>query len=122
MSQITNALNLTSTPNYGLDQILQSTQTAKQPSGFRKFLGAAVGAVGNMFAPGIGGMIGGLIGGGGGSGLSSLGGGQAGLLNDSMQFLQFQKEMNLEQQAYETASAVLKARHDASMAAIRNIN
>jgi hypothetical protein len=39
-----------------------------------------------------------------------------------MQFLQFQKEMNLEQQAYETASAVLKARHDASMAAIRNIN
>jgi hypothetical protein len=38
-----------------------------------------------------------------------------------MQFLQLQKEMNLEQRAFETASSVLKARHDASMAAIRNI-
>jgi hypothetical protein len=39
-----------------------------------------------------------------------------------MQFLQLQRQMNMEQQAFETASAVMKARHDASMAAIRNIS
>jgi hypothetical protein len=42
-------------------------------------------------------------------------------MNDTMQYLQLQKQMNMEQQAFETASSVLKARHDASMAAIRNI-
>jgi len=64
MSQINNALAMASSPNYNINQILQATQPAKQPGRFRQFLGAAVGAVGNMFAPGIGGMIGGAISGG----------------------------------------------------------
>ena len=64
MSQINNALGMISSPNYNLNQILQATQPPKQPGRFRQFLGAAVGAVGNMFAPGIGGMIGSAISGG----------------------------------------------------------
>lgn len=114
MSQITTALNLASSPNYSIDQILQATKPTKQPGGFRRVLGGLVGTVGNVFAPGIGGIIGSAI--SGNSGIN-----QTGLMNDSMQFLQLQKEMNLEQRAFETASSVLKARHDASMAAIRNI-
>ena len=77
-------------------------------------LGGVVGGVGNIFAPGLGGIIGSAISG-------SSGFGSSGLMNDSMQYLQLQKQMNQEQQAFETASSVLKARHDASMAAIRNI-
>ena len=114
MSEITTALNLASSPNYTMDQILQSTQPAKQPSAFRRVLGGLVGTIGNAFAPGIGGLIGSAISGTGGLG-------QGGLMNDSMQYLQLQRQMNQEQQAFETASSVLKARHDASMAAIRNI-
>ncbi len=114
MSDITTALNMASTPNYTIDQILQSTKPAKQPGAFRRVLGSVVGTVGNVFAPGIGGIIGSAISG-------NFGINQTGLINDSMQFLELQKQMNLEQRAFETASAVLKARHDASMAAIRNI-
>ena len=58
MSEITNALNAANSPNYSIDQILQSTTPGKQPGGFRKVLGAVVGGVGNMFAPGLGGLIG----------------------------------------------------------------
>jgi hypothetical protein len=115
MSEIAKALSMASSPNYNMDQILQATQPAKQPGGFRKMLGAVVGGVGNIFAPGLGGLIGSAIGGSGGIN-------QTGLMNDSMQYLQLQKQMNAEQQAFETASAVLKSRHDASMAAIRNIS
>lgn len=117
MSKITNTLNSIPSPDYSLDQILQGTQTApKGPSAFRRVLGGVVGTVGNIFAPGLGGIIGSAIG-----GSSGFGGVSGGLMNDSMQYLQLQKQMNAEQQAFETASSVLKARHDASMAAIRNI-
>ena len=116
MSKITNALSSIPSPDYTLDQILQGTQTApKGPSAFRRVLGGVVGTVGNIFAPGLGGIIGSAIGGSSGFGTSG------GLMNDSTQYLQLQKQMNAEQQAFETASSVLKARHDASMAAIRNI-
>lgn len=116
MSKVANALSSIPSPDYSLDQILQGTQAApKGPSAFRRVLGGVVGTVGNMFAPGLGGLIGNAISG-------STGLGSSGLLNDSMQYLQLQKQMNQEQQAFETASSVLKARHDASMAAIRNIN
>lgn len=120
MSQVNTGVNLASTTasSYSMDQILQATQPVKQPGKFRQFLGAAVGAVGNMFAPGIGGMIGSAISGGG-----ALGGvSQTGLINDSMQYLQLQKQLAADQEAFETASAVVKSKHDAAMAAIRNIN
>lgn len=105
------------TPNYGIDQILQAAQPQAQPSGFRRVLGGIVGGVGNMFLPGIGGMIGGAI-----SGASGLGSGQAGLLGSSVQFLQLQQEMSVEQEAFQAVSAVVKSRHDSCMDAIRNIN
>ena len=116
MSKIANPLSSVPSPDYTLDQILQGTQAPaiKQPSAFRRVLGGVVGTVGNIFAPGLGGIIGGAISG-------SSGFGTSGLMNDTMQYLQLQKQMNMEQQAFETASSVLKARHDASMAAIRNI-
>jgi hypothetical protein len=39
-----------------------------------------------------------------------------------MQYLNLQQQMSAEQEAFETASAVIKSRHDASMASIRAIN
>ena len=120
MSSITNALNTAASPNYSIDQILQATQPLKQPGGFRKVLGAVVGGVGNMFAPGIGGIIGGAIGGAVGGGLGGID--QSGMFAQSMQFLQLQQQMSMQQEAYESVSAVMKSRHDASMAAIRNVN
>jgi outer membrane lipoprotein SlyB len=121
MNPIASSLNATSTPNYSIDQILQSTQPAKQPSGFRRVLGALVGGVGNMFAPGVGGLIGNAISGSPGiPGISGLSSG--GLMGDTMQYLQLQQQMSQQQEAFETVSSVVKARHDASMAAIRNIS
>jgi hypothetical protein len=115
MSQIMSALNATSSPNYSIDQILQATQPATQPSGFRRVLGAVVGGVGNLVAPGVGGLIGNAI--SGSSGLNS-----GGLMGQTMQYLQLQQQMSQQQEAFETASNVLKSRHDASMNSIRNIN
>ena len=114
MSQVTNALNQASSPNYTLDQIVKGTKPAKQPGAFRRVLGSVVGTVGNVLTPGLGGIIGNAISG-------NLGANQTGLMDESMQFLQLQQQMNQEQRAFETASSVLKARHDAAMAAIRNI-
>lgn len=119
MSQINNALGMISSPNYNLNQILQATQPPKQPGRFRQFLGAAVGAVGNMFAPGIGGMIGSAISGGIGGGIGGIGGG---LIGDTAGYLQLQQQMDAQTEAFQTASSVMKARHDAAMAAIRNIS
>jgi hypothetical protein len=125
----TPAVNNASTPNYSLDQILQSTQPPKQPGAFRRVLGSVVGGLGNVFAPGIGGLIGGVISGGslggilGGGGIGgSLTVGSGGLMGDTMQFLQLQQQMSQQQELFETASAIVKNRHDAAMASIRNIN
>ena len=122
------AINNASTPNYSLDQILQSTQP-KQPGAFRRILGSVVGGVGNLVAPGIGGLIGGVISGGslggilGGGGIGgSLTLGSGGLMGDVNQFLQLQQQMGQQQELFETASAIVKSRHDAAMASIRNIN
>jgi hypothetical protein len=108
----TNALTTATSPNYTIEQILQSTQPQSQPSGFRRILGGLLGGVGNMFAPGIGGLIGNAIG----------GGGAGGLMGQTMQMLQLQQQMAVEQENFEMISSVVKSRHDAAMAAIRNIN
>jgi hypothetical protein len=101
------------TPNYTMDQILQATRGTQQSSGFRRVLGGVVGTVGNIFMPGVGGAIGNMIAGGS---LNS-----SGLLGESTQFLELQRSIQMESRAFETASAVMKSRHDASMAAIRNL-
>ena len=115
MSSVLDGLNLATSSNYSIDQILQATTPQKQPGGFRKVLGGIVGGVGNILMPGVGGLIGNAIAG-------SSGSSQTGLLGDAVQYLNLQKEMTSEQEAFETASAVLKSRHDASMASIRAIN
>ena len=115
MSSVLEGLNMATSSNYSMDQILQATTPASQPSGFRKVLGGVVGGVGNILMPGVGGIIGSAI--AGNTGIN-----QSGLLGDSMQYLNLQRQMSAEQEAFETASAVLKSRHDASMASIRAIN
>lgn len=108
----TNPLTAATTSNYTIEQILQETQPQSQPSGFRRVLGGLLGGVGNMFAPGIGGLLGNAIG----------GGGVGGLMGQTMQMLQLQQQMAIEQEKFEMISSVVKSRHDAAMAAIRNIN
>jgi len=115
MSSILDGLNLASSSNYSMNQILQATNPTSQPGGFRKVLGGIVGGVGNILMPGVGGMIGSAI--AGNTGIN-----QSGLLGDTMQYLNLQRQMSAEQEAFETASAVLKSRHDASMSSIRAIN
>ena len=115
MASALEGLNLATSSNYSIDQILQSTTPQSQPSGFRKVLGGIVGGVGNIFMPGVGRMIGGAI--AGNTGID-----QSGLLGQTMQYLNLQQQMSAEQEAFETASAVIKSRHDASMASIRAIN
>lgn len=108
---VTNALTAAYTPNYSIDQIMQTAQAPKA-AGFRKVLGGIVGGVGNIFAPGLGSAIGGMISGG----INTNPG-----LGEAAQYLELQRNMQNESRAFEAASAVLKSRHDASMSAIRNM-
>ncbi len=110
---IPNLGSSTSIANYSMDDILGYTEP-KKTGGFRKVLGGVVGGVTNLVAPGVGGAVQNLI--TGGSGLNS-----SNLLGESTQFLELQREIQAESRAFEAASAVLKAKHDASMSAIRNI-
>ena len=108
---ITNSMAAAYTPNYSIDQIMQTAQAPKA-SGFRKVLGGIVGGVGNIFAPGLGSAVGSMISGG----LNTNPG-----LGEATQYLELQRSMQAESRAFEAASAVLKSRHDASMSAIRNM-
>ena len=107
-------LSAAQAPNYSIDDILKFTQEKPSGNSFRRVLGGIVGGVGNVVAPGVGTALGGLI--SGGDKLNS-----SGLLDDSMQFLELQKQMQKESRAFETASTVLKVRHDAAMSSIRNM-
>ena len=110
---VATGLSAAQAPNYSIDDILKFTQEKPTGSSFRRVLGGIVGGVGNVVAPGVGSAIGGLI---SGDKLNS-----SGLLDDSMQFLELQRQMQKESRAFETASTVLKVRHDAAMTSIRNM-
>jgi hypothetical protein len=97
--------------DYTLQDILKTSQAAPRSGGFRRVLGAIAGGAANIVAPGVGSMIGGLIAGKGGV-LPGLGG-------EAMQYLEFQRQMQAEVRAFETAVTVLKLRHDSTMSAIR---
>jgi hypothetical protein len=101
-----------SVTNYSIDDILSITEP-KKTSGFRKVLGGIAGGVANAVLPGVGGAVENLINGGAGASGS--------LIGEASQFLEMQRQIQMEARAFEAASAVLKAKHDASMAAIRNI-
>jgi hypothetical protein len=98
--------------NYSIDDILGYTEP-KKTGRFRRILGGIAGGAANAVLPGVGGTIENWIGGG----VSGMGN----LLGESRQFLELQRQIQAEARAFEAASAVLKAKHDASMAAIRNI-
>jgi|SRR5262245_23898673 hypothetical protein len=97
--------------DYTLQDILKTSETAPRSGGFRRILGAIAGGAANIFAPGIGSMIGGLI--------AGQGGVMPGLGGEAMQYLEFQRQMQAEVRAFETAVTVLKLRHDSEMSAIR---
>jgi hypothetical protein len=99
--------------NYSIDDILGYTEP-KKTGRFRQILGGIAGGAANIVLPGVGGVIESAISGG-------IGGVGSNLLGDSRQFLELQRQIQAEARAFEAASAVLKAKHDASMAAIRNI-
>ena len=112
---INQALGMVASPNYNLNQILQQTNLQTKGGGFRRVLGAVVGGVGNVLAPGIGGLIGSAIAGSGGINT-------AGLMGDTKQFLQLQQQMYVQQEAFETAAAVMKSRHDVAMNSIQKMS
>ena len=113
---VARGLGAAHTPNVSIQDILRRIQdpsTAGAGGRFRSILGGVIGGATNIFAPGLGSAIGGLISGGR---LNSTG-----LLGESEQFLELQRQMQMEMRAFETASTVLKTRHDAAMSSIRNI-
>ena len=97
--------------------------TTPKPSGWSKFASIAGGiasAVGS-FIPGAG-IIGGLLG-----GLGKMGGGGGGFggidtgMSEQMQLLQMQQQIQKETQMFNLMTNISKDRHEASMAAIRNM-
>lgn len=101
------------TPNYDINDILRVTQSPRGGT-FRRVAASIAGGAANVFMPGMGSTVAGLISGGRLNSTNLLG-------NETVQFLELQRNMQMESRAFETASAVLKSRHDASMAAIRNM-
>jgi hypothetical protein len=93
---------------------LLTSQPSSQPGGFRRVLGAVAGGAGNILFPGIGSVIGSVIAGGTP--------GSTGLLGpETSQMLQLQQAMNMETQAFEVATNMLKAQHDTIMDMARNL-
>lgn len=119
---ITNATGGPALPSDSSDvmKLVQGTGTGSSEikrGGFRQVLGGIVGAVGNVVAPGVGGILGSVIAGKG----ATAGPGGTGLLGDSAAYLELQRQMTMEQRQFETASTILKNRHEAAMSAIRNM-
>ena len=101
-----------------IDELIQAASTnPQQPTSsggtFRKVMGGLLGGAANIFMPGMGSVIGNLIGGAGSAG------GTGSSMNPA-QMLQMQQQMGMEQEAFTTASTVLKDRHDSAMTAIQN--
>ncbi len=119
--------------SYSINDILKYTQP-KQPSGFRRFLGALTGGVANMFIPGAGSVISKFI--SGGATKSALEGlpGEGVLAGDVTSptataaeetklsyYLTEQLKWQSISREFEFKSTIAKARHDSCMSAIRNM-
>src|SRR3954470_19005627 len=80
--------------------------------GLRGIFGSILGGIGNMVVPGLGSVIGGAVAGAG------LGGAMPTLGSETTQYLMLQRQMEQESLAFETASTVMKVRHDAALHAV----
>jgi hypothetical protein len=112
MTPIDNNAPPASSADATLNTIIQDAQPPKQPGTFRRILGTVVGMAANVFAPGLGGLVGNLTGGLGGANSAST---------DPTQFLRLQQQMQSQSEAFQTVSNVLKSKHDSSMNAISNV-
>ena len=102
------------TPNYSIEDIKKAaSESPKEPGNFRKAVGGIVAGAGNLLFPGLGSAIGGMISGGK---LNSTG-----TMGEAQQYLEMQRQIQMESRAFEAASTILKVRHDASMSAVRNM-
>jgi hypothetical protein len=103
-----------STPS--LDSIAKLTNPAVPTSGgVRGVFGSILGGIGNLAFPGLGTLIGGAVGGAGlGAAMPTLG-------SETTQYLLLQQQMERESLAFETASTVMKVRHDAAIHAVENM-
>ena len=99
-----------------LDDIMKLTNPVLPgPRGVRGVFGSILGGLGNMVFPGLGTVLGGAIGG------AALGGALPTLGGETTQYLALQRQVQLETLAFETASTVLKVRHDCALHAIQNM-
>ena len=98
-----------------IDQIMKMTLPTSGSGGVRGVFGSILGGLGNIVMPGLGGVIGGAIKGG------ALAASMPTLGSDTTQYLMLQNQIQNETLAYETASTVLKMRHDVCLHAIQNM-
>jgi hypothetical protein len=112
MLPVNNNPSLASTADTTLNTIIQDSQPPKPPGTFRRVLGTVAGIAANVFAPGLGGLVGNLTGGLGGINSAST---------DPTQYLRLQQQMQAQSEAFEAVSNVLKSKHDSAMNAISNV-
>ncbi len=107
--------SIAGTPSIDDIMKLASPTTLPGTSSARGVFGSILGGLGNMVFPGLGTVLGGAIGG------AALGAAMPTLGGQTTQFLQLQQQIEQESLAYETASTVLKVRHDCAQQAIENM-
>jgi hypothetical protein len=99
-----------------LDEIMNLTKpNVPGPRGARGVFGSILGGLGNLVFPGLGTVLGGAVAGG------ALGAAMPTLGAETTQYLVLQRQIQLETLAFETASTVLKVRHDCALHAIQNM-
>lgn len=92
----------------------------KQPGKFSRIFGGIASGALNIFAPGIGSLVGGFLNRGGNVDYTNM---QSMLYQqqmNSMQMLALQNRVQTQTQEFTTVSNLLKARHDGEMSAVHN--
>ena len=99
-----------------IDDIMKmASPSVPSTGGVRGAFGSILGGLGNMVFPGLGSAIGGAIAGTGlGAAMPTLGG-------QTTQYLVLQQQIEQESLAFETATTVLKVRHDSALHAVENM-
>jgi len=99
-----------------LDDVMKLTNpSVPGTGGARSVFGSILGGIGNLVVPGLGTVIGGAVAG------TGLGGAMPTLGGETTQYLMLQRQIQQETLAFETASTVMKVRHDAALHAVENM-